>query len=155
MIKPFTIIQSVSNDMIDHNGHVHDANYNMVFSDAINQFNYQHGLSLQERQQLNFTIFTVEEHTSYLSELIEDDEFHITIYVYNYDAKRVHFFSFMHKTDNTIVATNEAMMLGIDRATKKAAPFPPQYLNQVVHYYDNQPSIEWPKQLGHRLNIPQ
>ena len=50
--------------MIDHNGHVHDANYNIVFSEAINQFNYQHGLSLEEREQLNYTLFTVEEHTA-------------------------------------------------------------------------------------------
>ncbi|NWK83192.1 thioesterase, partial [Staphylococcus sp. GSSP0090] len=62
MKNPFTIIQQVSEDMIDHNGHMHDAHYNIVFSDAINQFNYQHGLSLVDREALNYTLFTVEEH---------------------------------------------------------------------------------------------
>ena len=33
MKKPFTVVQTVAKEMIDHNGHVHDANYNMVFSD--------------------------------------------------------------------------------------------------------------------------
>lgn len=155
MEKPFTVVQTVAQEMIDHNGHVHDANYNMVFSDAINQFNYQHGLSLQERKALNYTIFTVEEQTAYLSELIENDQFYISVYIYNYDVKRVHFFSIMKQQDGTTVATNEAMMLGISRETKKSAPFPQHYLDQIVSYYDNQGRIEWPKQLGHRINIPQ
>lgn len=155
MEKPFTVVQTVAKEMIDHNGHVHDANYNMVFSDAINQFNYQHGLSLQERKALNYTMFTVEEQTAYLSELIENDQFYISVYIYNYDVKRVHFFSIMKQQDGTTVATNEAMMLGISRETKKSAPFPQHYLDQIVSYYDNQGRIEWPKQLGHRINIPQ
>lgn len=80
MKNPFTVIQQVNEDMIDHNGHMHDAHYNMVFSDAINQFNYQHGLSLEEREALNYTLFTVEEHTAYLSELKKNERYHITIY---------------------------------------------------------------------------
>lgn len=155
MEKPFTVVQTVAQETIDHNGHVHDANYNMVFSDAINQFNYQHGLSLQERKALNYTMFTVEEQTAYLSELIENDQFYISVYIYNYDVKRVHFFCIMKQQDGTTVATNEAMMLGISRETKKSAPFPQHYLDQIVSYYDNQGRIEWPKQLGHRINIPQ
>ncbi|KRG08184.1 thioesterase family protein [Staphylococcus sp. NAM3COL9] len=155
MKKLFTVVQTVAKEMIDHNEHVHDANYNMVFSDAINQFNYQHGLSLEEREALNYTMFTVEEQTAYLSELIEDDQFHINIYIYNYDVKRVHFFSIMKQQDGTTVATNEAMMLGVSRVTKKSAPFPQHYLEQIVSYYDNQERIDWPKQLGHRIDIPQ
>lgn len=69
MNDPFKVTQVVTSDMIDYNGHVHDANYNMVFSEAINQFNYIHGLSLAERKTLNYTLFTVEEQTAYLSEL--------------------------------------------------------------------------------------
>lgn len=154
METPFTMHQYVTKDMIDHNDHVHDANYNIIFSEAINQFNYQHGLSLKERKLLNYTLFTVEEHTSYLSELVEGDQFKITIYLYNYDEKRVHFFSIMTQENGTTIATNEVMMLGIDSVIKKTAPFPQQYAHQIKQYYRQQPHIDWPKQLGHRINIP-
>lgn len=151
---PFTYNAKVTEDMIDHNGHVHDANYNIVFSEAINQFNYQHGLSLEEREQLNYTLFTVEEHTAYLAELKYPSTFTITIYLYNFDAKRLHFFSIMTNADGTTVATNEAMMLGIDRQTNRTAPFPMQFTTQITDVYNQQPNMEWPKQLGHRINIP-
>lgn len=153
MNDPFKVTQVVTSDMIDHNGHVHDANYNMVFSEAINQFNYIHGLSLAERKTLNYTLFTVEEQTAYLSELTEGDVFTIDIYIYDYNEKSVHFFSIMSKQDGTNVATNEAMMLGIDRTKSKTAPFPDHFAKQISHYYDRQQRIDWPKQLGHRIRI--
>ncbi|MCG7338189.1 thioesterase family protein [Staphylococcus sp. ACRSN] len=151
---PFTFKSTVSVEMIDHNGHVHDANYNIVFSEAINQFNYQYGLPLEMRAQLGYTLFTVEEHTSYLSELHEGEAFNIAIYIYNYDAKRIHFFSIMTNSKGTTVATNEALMIGIDKHTKKTAPFPDNYANQIKYIYQRQPNITWPKQLGHRIDIP-
>ncbi|WP_204181810.1 thioesterase family protein [Staphylococcus sp. GDY8P152P] len=153
MKNPFTVIQQVNEDMIDHNGHMHDAHYNMVFNDAINQFNYQHGLSLEEREALNYTLFTVEEHTAYFSELKKNERYHITIYLYDYNEKSVHFFSIMTNEHGSKVATNEALMLGIDRATIKTAPFPEQFAQAIINYYDNQQLIEWPKQLGHRIRI--
>ncbi|MFW2451083.1 thioesterase family protein [Staphylococcus cohnii] len=153
MKNPFTISNNVTPDMIDHNGHVHDANYNMVFSEAINQFNYTHGLSLEERTKLKYTLFTVEEQTAYLSELTEDDTFTITIYIYDYNEKSLHFFSVMTNQDGSNIATNEAMMLGIDRTINKTAPFPQSFADQISNYYDNQLLIEWPKQLGHKIGI--
>ena len=153
MKNPFTVSNNVTPDMIDHNGHVHDANYNMVFSEAINQFNYTHGLSLAERDKLNYTLFTVEEQTAYLSELTEGDTFTITIYIYDYNEKSLHFFSIMTNQDGINIATNEAMMLGIDRTINKTAPFPKSFADQVSNYYDNQQLIEWPKQLGHKIGI--
>lgn len=153
MNTTFTVSQQVTNDMIDHNNHVHDAHYNIVFSEAINQFNYEHGLSLDEREALDYTLFTVEEHTAYLAQLTANEHYQIAIHLYDYNEKSVHFFSFLSKEDGTTVATNEALMLGIDRKTQKTAPFPEQYASQIITYYDNQQLIEWPKQLGHRISI--
>lgn len=154
MTCTFTVTYTVSDDMIDHNQHMHDANYNSVFSTAINQFNYTHGLSLAERETLNFSIFTAEEQTSYLSELKLHDTFTIHLYLYDFDAKRVHFFAMLIKDDGSVAATNEAMMLGIDRATKKVSPFPDSYYNQLTLYKQQQATIDWPKQLGHQIGIP-
>ncbi|AYU55970.1 thioesterase family protein [Staphylococcus debuckii] len=154
MTECFTINGTVDTSMIDHNQHMHDADFNKVFSEASNAFNYQHGLSLEDRTRLNYTIFTLEEHTTFLSQLKLNDYYSIRIYLYNYDYKRVHFFLMMYGSEDQLVATNELMMMGIDRDTEKSAPFPKQYLEQIETYYQQQPNIDWPKQLGHRIVIP-
>ncbi len=66
----FTHTRTVTSEFIDHNNHMHDANYNIIFSDVVNRFNYSHGLSLKEHENLAYTLFTLEEHTTYLSESI-------------------------------------------------------------------------------------
>src|SRR5699024_12336741 len=121
MSNPFTFSNNVTPDMIDHNGHVHDANYNMVFSEAINQFNYTHGLSLAERDKINYTLFTVEEQTAYLTELTKGDTYTITIYIYDNNEKSMHFFSIITSKDENNIATNAEIMIKIDNIMNKKA----------------------------------
>ncbi|MCE5038591.1 thioesterase family protein [Staphylococcus auricularis] len=153
MQYPFITHHQVTEDMIDHNGHMHDSDYNIVFSKAINEFHYQHGLSLAERDQLDYTVFTAEAHTSYLSELAKEDHFNIHVYIYDYDEKRIHFFLMLYKDDDTLAATNEVMMIGIDRSTNQTAPFPASFFTQLEQAYHAQPQVNWPKQLGHRISV--
>lgn len=49
MSNPVIINKVVEANQIDHNNHMHDSEYNKVFSEAVNEFNYTHGLSLKER----------------------------------------------------------------------------------------------------------
>lgn len=65
MSQTFTVSKTVTEDFIDQNNHMHDAYYNIIFSDVIDDFNYSHGLSLDERAQYEYTTFTIEEHTSF------------------------------------------------------------------------------------------
>lgn len=152
--QPFTVHQTVSHDYIDHNHHMHDAYYNVIFSQIINDFNYSHGLSLEERDDYQYTLFTAEEHTAYLAQLTEDEPFDVQVWIYNFDMKRIHFVLLLYKEDGTLAATNETMMIGINRQIERTPPFPESYLQQLRAYYKSQPKIQWPKQIGHRLNIP-
>ena len=52
-----------------------------------------------------------------------------------------------------VVATNEVMMLGIDRTQRRVAPFPKHYLNAIQDYAHKKKN-EWPPQLGHSIGIP-
>lgn len=47
MSNPVIINKVVEANQIDHNNHMHDSEYNKVFSEAVNEFNYTHGLSLK------------------------------------------------------------------------------------------------------------
>ena len=154
MSKTFTVTRKVTEDLIDNNNHMHDAYYNVIFSDVINEFNYSHGLSLKEREESQFTVFTIEAHTTYLAELSLDQSFTVELYLYDYDYKRTHLFLRMLHEDGTIAATNEVMMMGIDKNQRRSAPFPEKYKEFIEAYDLEQEKIEWPKQLGHRIGIP-
>lgn len=56
--------------------------------------------------------------------------------------------------DGTIAATNEVMMMGIDKNQRRSAPFPEKYMEIIEAYDLEQEKIEWPKQIGHRIGIP-
>lgn len=154
MSKTFTVTRKVTEDLIDNNKHMHDAYYNVIFSDVINEFNYSHGLSLKEREESQYTVFTIEAHTTYLAELSLDQSFTVELYLYDYDYKRTHLFLRMLHEDGTIAATNEVMMMGIDKNQRRSAPFPEKYMEFIEAYDLEQEKIEWPKQLGHRIGIP-
>lgn len=154
MSKTFTVTRKVTEDLIDNNNHMHDAHYNVIFSDVINEFNYSHGLSLKEREESQYTVFTIEAHTTYLAELSLDQSFTVELYLYDYDYKRTHLFLRMLHEDGTIAATNEVMMMGIDKNQRRSAPFPEKYMEFIEAYDLEQEKIEWPKQLGHRIGIP-
>ncbi|PNZ66446.1 thioesterase [Staphylococcus croceilyticus] len=154
MNYPFIVRKKVEQSQIDHNNHMHDSEYNAVFSEAVNEFNYANGLSLEERKALNYTMFTLEEHTTYLSEMSLDMAFRIIVNIYNYDDKRVHFFLSLYTEDDVLAATNEVMMMGIDGEQRRSAPFPEKYKKNVEQYYSIQGDVDWPKQLGHQIGIP-
>lgn len=154
MSKTFTVTRKVTEDLIDNNNHMHDAYYNVIFSDVINEFNYSHGLSLKERGESQYTVFTIEAHTTYLAELSLDQSFTVELYLYDYDYKRTHLFLRMLHEDGTIAATNEVIMMGIDKNQRRSAPFPEKYMEFIEAYDLEQEKIEWPKQLGHRIGIP-
>lgn len=154
MSKTFTVTRKVTEDLIDNNNHMHDAYYNVIFSDVINEFNYSHGLSLKEREESQFTVFTIEAHTTYLAELSLDQSFTVELYLYDYDYKRTHLFLRMLHEDGTIAATNEVMMMGIDKNQRRSALFPEKYMEIIEAYDLEQEKIEWPKQIGHRIGIP-
>lgn len=154
MSKTFTVTRKVTEDLIDNNNHMHDAYYNVIFSDVINEFNYSHGLSLKEREESQYTVFTIEAHTTYLAELSLDQSFTVELYLYDYDYKRTHLFLRMLHEDGTIAATNEVIMMGIDKNQRRSAPFREKYMEFIEAYDLEQEKIEWPKQLGHRIGIP-
>ncbi|MCS4486087.1 thioesterase family protein [Staphylococcus americanisciuri] len=153
---PFSDHTIVDNAWIDRNGHMNDAAYARVFSLAIDHFHDQIGLTTAEREVRNYTVFTLETHITYLQEIERGHTISIKVRIYDYDAKRTHFFMELFDTKtNTLCATGETMMMGIDRNTRRSAPYPDDIYRQLAHYFTSQGQQQWPEQLGHRMSIPQ
>ncbi|WP_086428092.1 thioesterase family protein [Staphylococcus cornubiensis] len=152
---PFYDSNKVENDWIDRNGHMNDAIYARVFSLAIDHFHDAIGLTTEARDLRDYTVFTIETHISYLKELKLHAPFHIKVQIYDFDAKRTHFFlELIHQETKAIMATAETMMMGMDRKTGRPAPYPDDIYQHIQHYAESQGHIVWPKQLGHRIGIP-
>lgn len=156
MIKyPIFYKDHVHEAWIDRNGHMNDAEYAHVFSLSIDHFHDQVGLTNSERDARNYTVFTLENHITYIKELKKDTPFKVEIAIYDMDEKRTHFFQTLYDaTTQEVCATAETMMMGMDRNTRKPAPFPDDVYAHIQTYQASQGDITFPEQLGHTIGIP-
>lgn len=144
---------NVKKEWVDYNGHMNDAEYNRVFSDATDAWLALIGLNQETIQRLQYTIFTLENHITFLKEMKEDENIQVKVHLYDYDSKRVHVYMEMFNKDDICSAIYEVMLMGIDINTNRSAPFPEQILESIELYFNIIPINERPKQLGHRIGI--
>ncbi|MHD0398710.1 thioesterase family protein [Staphylococcus simulans] len=150
----YTYEDKVHPSWIDHNQHLHDAQYFSIFSDAVVGFFAEMGFSIDYRQKHDTTIFNLEAHITFLKEMLLDETFTVEVHVYDYDKKRVHFFLKMFNQDQVPTATYEVIMMAVDNKQRRSSAFPEFVLDNIKIYYDEQGTFETPKQLGHAIGIP-
>ena len=154
MSNEFIYRNTVQPNWIDHNNHMHDAQYYSVFSDAVVDFFRSIDFSISYRQNQEITIFSIEAHVSFLNELLLNETFYIKSHLYDYDEKRVHLFLTMYNEHDERAATYEVMMRAVNNRTRRSATFPDEIYEKIINYYNQQPDFEIPKQLGHIIGIP-
>lgn len=138
---------------VDHNGHMNDAEYNRVFSDATDAWLATLGLDLQAIEQLKYTIFTLENHVMYLKEIKVNESITVTVELFDFDAKRLHVFMTLNNEQNDRCATYEVMLMGMDTESNKPKPFP-ETIRKSVEFYADIASIQHqPEELGHHIGI--
>lgn len=154
MTELYIYKNTVQPSWIDHNNHMHDAQYYSIFSDAVVGFFDSIDFTVSYRQNQAATIFSVEAHISFLKELLLDEAFYIKPYIYDYDQKRVHLFLTMYNIQNERIATYEVIMMCVDNQTRRSTTFPEAIYEKITSYFDKQQAFEIPKQLGHVIGIP-
>ena len=75
---------------IDYNGHLRDAYYTLVFSQAIDALMDEVGLDEAYRANSACTLFTLETHIHYLHEVKASDTISVRARAIGVDAKRLH-----------------------------------------------------------------
>ncbi|RIN38057.1 thioesterase [Staphylococcus succinus] len=154
MTELYIYKNTVEPSWIDHNNHMHDAQYYSIFSYAVVGFFDSIDFTVSYRQNQAVTIFSVEAHISFLKELLLDETFYIKPYIYDYDQKRVHLFLTMYNLQNERIATYEVIMMCVDNQTRRSTTFPKAIYEKIKNYFDKQQPFEIPKQLGHVIGIP-
>ena len=113
-------------DWIDFNGHLRDAYYGLAASYAIDDVMDHLGLDAAYRERTCCTLYTLEIHMHYLSEVKSTDDLEIISSVLDFDRKRIHIgCRFLSSRINGSVATAEMMLMHVHQGEKPAgAPFP-------------------------------
>lgn len=75
---------------VDYNGHLRDAYYTLVFSQAVDALMDEVGIDQPYRAATACTLFTLELHLHYLNEIKASDTISVRSRVLGVDAKRIH-----------------------------------------------------------------
>ncbi|HWT96793.1 MAG TPA: thioesterase family protein [Terriglobales bacterium] len=118
----------VRKEWVDYNGHLNDAYYMVIFSQATDAFMDYIGMDDAARRATSTSLFTLEGHINYLLEVKEGVEVEIRTRLVRHDAKRVQLYHEMFRPgQDDPVAAAEFMLLHVDTTDgAKSAPFRPE-----------------------------
>lgn len=118
----------VRKEWVDYNGHLNDAYYMVIFSQATDAFMDHIGMDDAARRSTKTSLYTLEGHINYLLEVKEGEEVEIRTRLVRHDAKRMQLYHEMFRPDVADpVAAAEFMLLHVDTTDgAKSAPFRPE-----------------------------
>ena len=93
---------TVRPEWIDYNGHMQDAYYGLIFSYAVDALQDEVGFDEEYRRRSGCTIYLIEDHKFYLSEVFEGDCLSVQTRVLDVDEKRFHLHLMMSRHDTTV-----------------------------------------------------
>lgn len=155
-ITPLRLYQTfVLPEWIDYNGHMSEPYYVLVFGHATDAFYDYIGLDDLHRRKTRTSIYTLEAHINYLSEAHEGERLNIETQILGCDAKRVKMFHTMRRDeDGALLATTELMLLHVDKAILKSAPFPTEAAARIAEIAAFHSQLPMPEHAGRRIELP-
>jgi acyl-CoA thioester hydrolase len=147
----------VLRDWIDYNGHMNVAYYLLVFDRGTDGLLDRLGIGAAYQAATRRTVYVVEAHLSYLSEVKEGEKLAVETLLVAADAKRLHFFHRMRRgRGGPPVAAAELLCLHVDQTgeSPKAAPFDEAARRRIAALLAEQQGLERPPQLGRAIGLP-
>ncbi|WP_235041888.1 thioesterase family protein [Vreelandella profundi] len=142
----------VAPEWVDYNGHMNDAEYARVFSQACESLIDHIGLDEAGREHYGYTTYTLETHLCYRREAHQGQSLKIELTLLDNDAKRLHVFFAMLDDAGNLLATSEQMLMGMAQDSGRSSPFP----DAVAHLVAALPrasSDAWPELAGRTIGI--
>ena len=141
-------------DWIDYNGHMTESRYLQVFGDATDAL-LRHIGSDAAYQERGFSYYTVESHLRHLREVGADAPLHATTQILGADEKRIHLFhSLFESKSETLLATDETMLLHVDTKGGKACPAAPEVLAKLNPIAEAHTTLPLPEGAGRAIAMP-
>jgi acyl-CoA thioester hydrolase len=140
---------------IDYNGHLNMAYYNVLFDRAVDEVFELLSCGASYVEKNNRSFFTAEAHLRYLRELHSGDPVRVTLQLFDYDEKRLHFFEqLFHAGEGWVSATSENMVLHVDLAAKRTAPIPSDVARRLTQMKAAHAMLPRPEAAGRRIAMP-
>jgi acyl-CoA thioester hydrolase len=148
---------TVLESWVDFNGHMADASYGIVLSDAITAFMDMICIDAEYRRKTNNTLYTMEMRILYLRECHKGQKFDVLMQVIDHDAKRFHtFVRIVDEESGEDVAWGEQLLLHTHQdpvSGPRSCPFPPGIMDKLEAYRAAHRSLEVPPWIGSRIGI--
>ena len=142
-------------EWVDYNGHLRDAFYLLIFSYATDALMDRLGLDSQNRESSGHSLFTLEVHLNYLHEVKLGAHVEVRTQLIGYDKKRLHVYHSLHRVgDERALAGNEQMLLHVDLAGPRSAPFGEHSLALLQAIEDQQRDLPRPEHVGRVIALP-
>ena len=145
----------VQEDWVDYNGHLRDAYYLLIFSYATDALMERIGLDADSRGQSGNSLFTLEAHINYLHEVKLGTEVWVQTQIIGFDRKRLHAYHSLHRAGFAeALAASEQMLLHVDLAGPKSAPFTPQVAERLQGIVAEQADLPAAAFVGRVIGLP-
>ncbi|MEK1909188.1 MAG: thioesterase family protein, partial [Pseudomonas chlororaphis] len=113
------------------------------------------GMDSNHREASGNSLFTLELHLNYLHEVKLDTEVEVRTQIIGHDRKRLHLYHSLHKVgDDLELAGNEQMLLHVDLAGPRSAPFSESVLQCLQAIAAEQADLPAPAWIGRVIALP-
>jgi len=147
MSAAITYRTAIHEDWVDYNGHLRDAYYLLIFSYATDALMERIGLDADSRGQNGHSLFTLEAHVNYLHEVKLGAQVWVQTHIVEFDHKRLLVYHTLHREGfDEALAASEQMLLHVDLAGPKSAPFGERSLQALRALAEQQPeqaALQW------------
>ena len=145
----------IREEWVDYNGHLRDAFYLLIFSYATDALMDRLGLDSQNREASGHSLFTLEVHLNYLHEVKLGAHVEVRTQLIGHDKKRLHVYHSLHLVgDDRALAGNEQMLLHVDLAGPRSAPFGEHTLTLLQAIEREQRDLPTPAHVGRTIALP-
>jgi acyl-CoA thioester hydrolase len=141
-------------EWVDWNGHMNVAFYVAAFDQASGAFMRNMGLGRNYVDNKLGMTFVLETHVTYDREMKDGAPMRFTTQLLDRDAKRVHLFHEMHHAEQGyLAATNEVIVMNIDYASRRSAPWPMQAAERLESVWQEHRRLPRPAKAGRVMGL--
>jgi acyl-CoA thioesterase FadM len=135
-------------EWLDYNGHMRDASYSIVLSEANEELLAALGLSADYRAATGASLYTVESHIRYLAECSLGDTLRARTIMVAGDRKRVRLYTEILRDEGGVAVTGEFLYLHVDAAMGVTTDMPRDRCAVVESVLSAHADIPRPAHLG-------
>jgi carnitine 3-dehydrogenase len=140
-------------EWVDYNGHMTDAAYAVVLSEANEELLVALGLSADYRERTGAAMFTVETHVRYLAECSLGQQLSAASLLVAADGRKLHVSTELLDDEGRTVATGEALYVHVDTGLGRAVPMPPDRRAAVDEVLVAHATLRRPDHLGRGIAL--